>query len=64
MTINEKKKIHVENESLNSNLRQMDQKLMENRNAVNELNQYNRPSHMVELSGILFGNHQSGRKNG
>ena len=35
-------KIHMENERLNSNLREMEPKLMENRDAVNELKQYNR----------------------
>lgn len=40
--INDNKKIHMETEKLNSNLRQMEQKLMENRDTVNELNQYSR----------------------
>ena len=44
----------MEKESLNSNLRQMEQKLMENRDAVNESNQCNRSAYMVEISGILF----------
>ena len=42
------------NERLNSNLRTMEQKLMKNRDAVSELNQYNRPSYVAELSGIPF----------
>ena len=42
----------MENQRLNSNLRQMERKLMENRVAVNEMNQYNRSSYMVEIYGI------------
>ena len=44
----------MEKEILNSNLKQMEQKLMENRDAVNESNQYNRSAYMVEISGIPF----------
>ena len=46
----------MENQRLNSNLRQMERKLMENRVAVNEMNQYNRSSYMVEIYGIPLTN--------
>ena len=52
--INGNTKPHKEDEKLNSNLRQMEQKLMENRDVVSELNQCNRSSYMVEISGIPF----------
>ena len=44
----------MENERLNVNPRQIEQKLMENRDAVHELIQYNRSSYMMELSVIPF----------
>ena len=52
--INHSKKIHMEHERLNSNLIQMEQMLMESRDAVNKFSQYSRLSYMADLSGIQF----------
>ena len=41
-------------ERLKSNLKQMEQKLMENRDTVNDLNHYNRSSYVTDLSEMLF----------